>query len=126
MTVWQQQTIAIVTVASSFFAAVLMAFSLSSNAFAATVEIPTFTEEEGLGLMATNTQAFDYPDGQKVVEIPFKDTKVKINVDEYNKCVDEQEKQMTELTKDVPGGGAFLAGGRLDAMSTCIDFNSAK
>ncbi len=91
--------------------------------YAATVEIPTFTEESGID-MPTGTDQFDYPDGQAIVEIPYKDGKAKINVDEYNKCVNEQEKQMALLTTDIPGGSTFLAGGRIDAMANCIDFNS--
>lgn len=59
-----------------------------------------------------------------VVEIPYKDAKVRINVDEYNKCMDEKDEQTEQLVKDIPGGSAFVEGARIDSMAGCIDFNN--
>lgn len=115
---WQQiRLLAVIAIIAALTAVPLIAY-------AATVEIPTFTKEEGID-MPTGTDQFDYPDGQTTVEIPYKDGKAKINVDEYNKCIAQKEQEMKTLTEGVPGGSAFLAGGRIDAMATCIDFNSA-
>ena len=100
-----------------------------NETYAATVEIPIFQKMDGLEAknvdIPTGTDQFEYPDVQQAtVEIPYKGNQVMINIDEYEKCVDEQEPGIKTLAESIPGGSSAIPAMRADAMAGCIDFNS--